>query len=111
MTVNAGFRFDRYKGWLPEQQQLAGSLAVWAPQFPALANRVTAGVCTNTQLDRDRNALVKMVNMLSISAGIEAVFEQFFYDGSRTFDDFAGRDLVAQALAEKLDAAGFCGLH
>jgi hypothetical protein len=37
VTLNAGFRFDRYKGWLPEQEQLAGSLAKWAPQFPALA--------------------------------------------------------------------------
>ena len=41
-TINAGFRYDRYKGWLPEQQQLAGSLAQWAPQFPSLANQVTA---------------------------------------------------------------------
>jgi hypothetical protein len=36
-TLNAGFRYDRYKGWLPEQEQLAGSLAQWAPQFPSLA--------------------------------------------------------------------------
>ncbi len=41
-TINAGFRYDRYKGWVPEQQQLAGSLAQWAPQFPSLANQVTA---------------------------------------------------------------------
>jgi len=41
-TINLGFRYDRYKGWLPEQQQLAGSLAQWAPQFPSLANLVTA---------------------------------------------------------------------
>ena len=34
-TVNAGFRYDRYHGWLPEQEQLAGSLAEWAPRFPA----------------------------------------------------------------------------
>jgi hypothetical protein len=36
-TLNAGFRYDRYRGWLPEQEQLAGSLAAWAPRFPALA--------------------------------------------------------------------------
>ncbi|HWI17058.1 MAG TPA: carboxypeptidase regulatory-like domain-containing protein [Vicinamibacterales bacterium] len=41
-TVNAGVRWDRYKGWLPEQEQLPGSLAQWAPQFPALANQVVA---------------------------------------------------------------------
>jgi hypothetical protein len=41
-TLNAGFRYDRYKGWLPEQEQLAGSLAAWAPQFPSLAAMVTA---------------------------------------------------------------------
>jgi hypothetical protein len=36
-TLNAGFRYDRYRGWLPEQEQLAGSLAAWAPRFPSLA--------------------------------------------------------------------------
>jgi len=41
-TVNAGVRWDRYKGWLPEQQQLPGSLAQWAPRFPSLANQVVA---------------------------------------------------------------------
>jgi hypothetical protein len=41
-TLNAGFRYDRYRGWLPEQEQLAGSLAAWAPRFPSLANQVTA---------------------------------------------------------------------
>jgi hypothetical protein len=41
-TVNAGFRYDRYHGWLPEQEQLAGSLSAWAPQFPSLANLVQA---------------------------------------------------------------------
>src|SRR6478736_82034 len=41
-TINAGFRYDRYRGWLPDQEQLAGSLAEWAPQFPSLAARVTA---------------------------------------------------------------------
>jgi Carboxypeptidase regulatory-like domain len=39
-TLNAGFRWDRYKGWLPEQEQLAGSLAAWAPRFPSLAAQV-----------------------------------------------------------------------
>ncbi len=41
-TVNAGFRYDRYHGWVPEQEQLAGSLSAWAPQFPSLANLVQA---------------------------------------------------------------------
>ena len=41
-TINAGIRYDRYHGWLPEQEQLAGSLSAWAPQFPALAGLVTA---------------------------------------------------------------------
>jgi hypothetical protein len=41
-TINAGFRYDRYHGWLPEQEQLAGSLSAWAPQFPSLAGMVTA---------------------------------------------------------------------
>jgi hypothetical protein len=39
-TLNAGFRYDRYHGWVPEQEQLAGSLSAWAPRFPALANLV-----------------------------------------------------------------------
>ncbi|MEY4095114.1 MAG: hypothetical protein RLZZ53_2313 [Acidobacteriota bacterium] len=41
-TVNAGLRWDRYQGRTPEQEQLPGSLAQWAPQFPALAGLVTA---------------------------------------------------------------------
>ncbi len=41
-TINAGVRVDRYKGWIPEQEQLPGSLAKWAPQFPELAALVTA---------------------------------------------------------------------
>ncbi|HET9705664.1 MAG TPA: carboxypeptidase regulatory-like domain-containing protein [Vicinamibacterales bacterium] len=40
VTLNAGFRYDRYHGWLPEQEQLDGSLSAWAPQFPSLAARV-----------------------------------------------------------------------
>ena len=41
-TINAGLRYDRYRGWLPEQEQLAGSGAAWASRFPSLANQVTA---------------------------------------------------------------------
>jgi hypothetical protein len=41
-TLNAGIRYDRYHGWLPEQEQLDGSLSAWAPQFPSLAALVTA---------------------------------------------------------------------
>ena len=42
MTVNAGVRYDRYKGWLPEQDQMAGTEAGWATQFPSLASQVQA---------------------------------------------------------------------
>ena len=42
VTMNGGIRFDRYRGWLPEQEQLVGSLAQWAPRFPSLASVVTA---------------------------------------------------------------------
>jgi hypothetical protein len=41
-TLNAGFRYDRYHGWLPEQEQLAGSLSAWASQLPSLSSRVIA---------------------------------------------------------------------
>ncbi|MSO34800.1 MAG: TonB-dependent receptor [Acidobacteria bacterium] len=37
VTVNAGLRYDRYKGWLPEQEQLAasnGPISVAAKTFP-----------------------------------------------------------------------------
>jgi hypothetical protein len=37
MTVNAGMRYDRYRGWLPEQEQLAsstGPVSVPARTFP-----------------------------------------------------------------------------
>jgi hypothetical protein len=36
-TINAGLRYDRYRGWLPEQQQLAattGPVSVAAKTFP-----------------------------------------------------------------------------
>ncbi len=39
-------------------------------RYISLGNRVTAGVCTDTALDRDRNALVKMMNMLSVNANV-----------------------------------------
>jgi len=41
-TINGGLRWDRYQGKTPEQQQLPGSLAEWAPRFPTLAAQVTA---------------------------------------------------------------------
>ena len=41
-TVNAGVRYDRYHGWLPEQEQLPGSLSAWSSQFPSLSDLVTA---------------------------------------------------------------------
>lgn len=39
-------------------------------RYVSLANRVTAGVCTNTALDLERQALTKMLNMLSIRAKV-----------------------------------------
>jgi hypothetical protein len=40
-------------------------------RYLVLTNRYNAGICNDTSLDRDRQALVKMVNMLSISPTIE----------------------------------------
>lgn len=40
-------------------------------RYVSLANRVTAGVCTNTAMDIDRQGLTKMLNMLSIRAKVE----------------------------------------
>ena len=42
LSMNAGVRYDRYKGWLPEQDQMAGTAAGWAASFPALASQVQA---------------------------------------------------------------------
>ncbi len=39
MTINAGVRYDRYKGWLPEQEQMAGTQPVG--RVPSLAGRET----------------------------------------------------------------------
>ncbi len=50
-------------------------------RYISLTNRVTAGVCSNTALDRDRHALIKMVNMLSIDSGIT---EPEFVDEEKT---------------------------
>jgi mono/diheme cytochrome c family protein len=40
-------------------------------RYLTLTNRFNAGVCADVSLDRDRQALVKMVNMLSTAATIE----------------------------------------
>jgi mono/diheme cytochrome c family protein len=40
-------------------------------RYLSLSNRYTAGVCSDAALDRDRQALVKMLNMLSTKANIE----------------------------------------
>ncbi|HEU4581126.1 MAG TPA: hypothetical protein VFS67_22870 [Polyangiaceae bacterium] len=37
-------------------------------RYVSLSNRVTAGVCSDSALDRDRQGLTKMLNMLSIRA-------------------------------------------
>jgi hypothetical protein len=42
LSMNAGVRYDRYSGWLPEQDQMAGTAAGWASSFPALASQVQA---------------------------------------------------------------------
>jgi mono/diheme cytochrome c family protein len=39
-------------------------------RYITLTNRVTAGVCTDTTLDQDRQALSKLVNMLSIDTTV-----------------------------------------
>jgi hypothetical protein len=44
-------------------------------RYLVLTNRYNAGVCNDTQLDRDRQALVKMVNMLSTAPTIEEPFD------------------------------------
>jgi len=41
-------------------------------RYISLTNRFTAGVCADAALDKDRDGLVKMLNMLSIEAKIEA---------------------------------------
>jgi mono/diheme cytochrome c family protein len=43
-------------------------------RYLTLTNRYNAGVCNDTSMDRDRQALVKMVNMLSTAATIEEPF-------------------------------------
>jgi mono/diheme cytochrome c family protein len=40
-------------------------------RYLVLTNRYNAGVCDDTSLDRDRQSLVKMVNMLSINPSVE----------------------------------------
>jgi mono/diheme cytochrome c family protein len=40
-------------------------------RYISLTNRFTAGVCKDTALDRERNALFKMVNMLSTETTVE----------------------------------------
>jgi hypothetical protein len=40
-------------------------------RYLSLTNRYNAGVCNDTQMDRDRHALIKMVNSLSTASSIE----------------------------------------
>jgi mono/diheme cytochrome c family protein len=44
-------------------------------RYIALTNRFTAGVCADTALDNDRQALIKMVNSLSNQTSVETLFE------------------------------------
>jgi hypothetical protein len=39
LTLNAGLRFDRYRGWLPEQEQLAASTGPVSVEAKTLAQR------------------------------------------------------------------------
>jgi mono/diheme cytochrome c family protein len=41
-------------------------------RYISLTNRFTAGVCADERLDRDRQAMFKMMNALSINANVEA---------------------------------------
>ena len=36
--------------------------------------------------------------------GIEGILDEFLYDGSGTFDNFAGGDLIGDLLGEQTDA-------
>ena len=65
-TVNAGMRYDRYRGWLPEQQQLAastGPISVQAKTFPQTEffvwNKVAPRVGLTFDLTGDGKTVLK----------------------------------------------------
>jgi len=66
VTVNAGLRYDRYKGWLPEQQQLAastGPISVAAKTFPETTfytwNQVAPRIGVTFDLTGDGKTVLK----------------------------------------------------
>jgi len=61
------FDFDTlYRAVADDLRTLDADDAITA-RYVSLTNRFTAGVCSDTSLDRDRQALFKMVNALSIN--------------------------------------------
>jgi len=65
------FDFDRlYQEVASDLQALDDDDQITA-RYITLTNRVTAGVCTDTTLDQDRQALFKLVNMLSTETTVE----------------------------------------
>jgi hypothetical protein len=65
-TVNAGIRYDRYRGWLPEQQQLAatnGPISVQAKTFPQTEfyvwNQVAPRIGVTFDLTGDGKTILK----------------------------------------------------
>ena len=65
------FDFDRlYQEVARDLQSLDDDDQITA-RYITLTNRATAGVCTDTTLDQDRQALFKLVNMLSTETTVE----------------------------------------
>ncbi|MFA5910755.1 MAG: carboxypeptidase regulatory-like domain-containing protein [Vicinamibacterales bacterium] len=65
-TINAGLRYDRYKGWLPEQEQLAattGPISVQAKTFPETTfytwNQVAPRIGVTFDLTGDGKTVLK----------------------------------------------------
>jgi len=81
-------------------------------RYVSLANRVSAGVCTNTTMDIDRQGLTKMLNMLSIRAQVELPLpvdreQTLFRIDLRDFDDDVGRNAGAPGrFHDRLGAVG-----
>jgi mono/diheme cytochrome c family protein len=61
---------DLYREVARDLQDLDADDAL-TTRYISLTNRFTAGVCADTALDRERNALFKMVNMLSTETTVE----------------------------------------
>jgi mono/diheme cytochrome c family protein len=61
---------DLYQEIAQDLQRLDEDEQITA-RYLTLTNRFTAGVCADTSLDRDRNALFKMVNALSTGTTVE----------------------------------------